>query len=143
MLAKAKSPIKKGKATELSEQVAETLMELRQAQGSSQRDFAEHVGVSFQQYQKYEKARDRISLERAMLLCQKLGISLDVFLNPEKMAAPGFAETEQSSFSSLRASHLSAEEQELLDVYKLVPKKSKKNFLDAVRQVAKITAGKN
>lgn len=146
MLDQEKTPIKKGKATELSERVAESLMNLRQARGSSQRDFAEHLGISFQQYQKYEKARDRISLERAIVLCSKLGVSLDVFLDGIHGDVMGFAEQEQAAFGSTPKNAAKAaqsvEEQELLKLFRDVPKKSKKDFLDAVRQVAKITSGK-
>ena len=146
MLAKTTSPpVKKGKATALSGRVADILMGLRQNLGSSQRDFADHIGVSFQQYQKYEKGRDRISLERAIVLCQKLGVSLDVFMNASDFAPSGFAETEQESFAHA-PSKLPAygpDEQEILDLFRSVPKKSRKNFLETVRQIAKISAGKN
>lgn len=148
MLAKTKtSPIKKGKATALSGQVADILMSLRQNIGSSQRDFAEHIGVSFQQYQKYEKGRDRISLERTIVLCQKLGVSLDVFMNTAGFAASGFAESEQTAFDHTQTpSQLPAygpEEQEILDLFRTIPKKSRKSFLETARQIAKISSGKN
>lgn len=127
--------IKKGKATELSQKVAEILVNLRDDRHMSQREFADSIGVSFQQYQKYEKGRDRLSLERAILLCSHLNLPLDVF--KEGVMANGFAETEQEGFASKAPQ--TAEERELLELFAQIPKKNKKNFLEAVRQLAKMT----
>lgn len=124
---------KKGKATELSQKIANKLVELREQFNMSQRDFAERIGVSFQQYQKYEKGKDRLSMERAVLLCSALGLSLNIFGDDKPVY--GFAETEQAGFGS---SSLSTAEQELLDIYASVPKKNKENFLNTVRQLAKM-----
>lgn len=141
MLKKSSAPAKKGKATELSQKVADVLVGLRQARQLSQRAFAEHIGVSFQQYQKYEKGRDRLSLEKALLLCHELGLPLTVFsLDGDKAA--GFAETEQDSFGS-SASVLGDQERELLAVFATIPKGSKKDFLETVKQLAKMTSVKN
>jgi transcriptional regulator with XRE-family HTH domain len=130
--------IKKGKATERSEHVASKLVELRHAMGKSQREFAEQIGVSFQQYQKYEKAKDRLSLEKAITLCEKIGISLDVF---DGIAVPGFAEGGQEPFGA--APCLSEEEKEILAIFHSIPKKARANFLETVRQLGKMASGKN
>lgn len=138
-----KTPVKKGKATEISHTVAEVLLALRQDRDMSQRAFAEHIGVSFQQYQKYEKAKDRLSLERAIMLCSELGIPLDIFM-PADEAVHGFSETTQAPFGKAgNAKSISADEQELLDLYTRIPKKARQNFLETVRQMAKMAAGKN
>jgi transcriptional regulator with XRE-family HTH domain len=127
----AKTGAKKGKATELSQDIAGKLVTLRDKHQMSQRDFADRIGVSFQQYQKYEKGKDRLSLERAIMLCKHLGMSLSFFAEEVSF---GFAESEQQGFSSKH----STEEQELLDLFARVPKKNKENFLAAVRQLIKM-----
>jgi len=138
MLSKSKPAVKKGKATELSHKVADVLVSLRQNRQMSQRAFAEHIGVSFQQYQKYEKGRDRLSLEKAILLCAKLGLPLSVFMDDDTVPQ-GFAETSQTGFGKA----LNADTEELLEIYATVPKKAKQDFLETVRQLAKMTSNKN
>jgi transcriptional regulator with XRE-family HTH domain len=130
-----KNTAKKGKATELSQKVAGILVALREKFQMSQRDFADRIGVSFQQYQKYEKGKDRLSLERAMALCASLGLSLNIFTDGPDTISYGFAETTQQGFGG---SGLSPAEQELLDLYARIPKKNKENFLAAVRQLVKM-----
>ena len=131
-----KPQIKKGKATELSQKIAEVLVMLRDGHHMSQRDFADRIGVSFQQYQKYEKGRDRISLEKAMLLCAHLGLNLDVFMEASDAADYGFSESSQTGFAGKPA--LSADEEELLALFARIPKKNKQNFLETIRQLAKM-----
>ena len=134
------TPAKKGKATELSQEIADILMSLRERYQMSQRDFADRIGVSFQQYQKYEKGKDRLSLERAMLLCRKLGLSLNIFSGAVTEISYGFAESEQEGLGPevIMAHKISPAEQELLDIFSSLPKKKKENFLNAVRQLAKM-----
>lgn len=131
---------KKGKATELSSFVADRLLSLRSKLGLTQRAMAEKIDVTFQQYQKYEKAKDRLSLERAIVLCEKLGLPLSVFSDDDNKAN-GFAETEQASFGSLPKAN--AEESELLALFRSVPRKSRKDFIDMAKQTAKLLSGKN
>lgn len=166
--AKTKTVIaRKGKATELSRKVADVLMNLRRARQMSQRAFADHIGVSFQQYQKYEKGRDRLSLEKAMMLCQELELPLGVFMLGDEenetqvidIQGYGFSETAQQGFASSRmetakrtadpaksAAHLvtvlAQDEKELLAIFARIPKKSRQDFLETVRQLAKMTATK-
>lgn len=128
--------VKKGKATELSQKVAEVLVGLRDNRKMSQRDFADQIGVSFQQYQKYEKGRDRLSLEKAMLLCKHLGLPLTVFMDDLSEMDYGFAETEQTGFSS--GPSMTDDEKELLALFARVPKKNKQAFLETIRQLAKM-----
>lgn len=132
-----KTTSKKGKATELSFKVAEILAELRGAHNLSQREFAESIGVSFQQYQKYEKGRDRLSLEKAMLLCNHLGLPLTVFMEGITITS-GFGESEQEGFGPQPVTVTGAEEKELLELFARVPKKNKQQFLETVRQLAKM-----
>lgn len=141
---------RKGRATALSEKIADILANLRRTRQMSQRAFAEHIGVSFQQYQKYEKGRDRLSLERAILLCRELNLPLGIFMREEKEpSAYGFAETEQAAFGAQTSSGtgdftiLDTDEEALLEIFAKIPKKSRHDFLETVRQLAKMTSMKS
>lgn len=144
MITKAKSSKKKGKATQISEKIAERLLGLRTNLGLTQRGMAEKIHVTFQQYQKYEKAKDRLSLERAIVLCENLGIPLAFFnVGSGNDALSGFAETAQASFGKDNDMNFSVEEANLLKIFHDIPKKSRKAFLEAARESAKSLAGKN
>jgi transcriptional regulator with XRE-family HTH domain len=54
----------------------------RIAAGKSQSDIAEHLDVSFQQVQKYENGKDRISLDRLIRLADYLEVPLSQFIAP-------------------------------------------------------------
>ena len=131
--------VKKGKATDLSKHIAEILMQYRRRKHLSQRYIADLIGVSFQQYQKYEKGKDRLSLERAILMCERLGIPLTIFTE-EEAAAAGFAETGQAAYGS--STNLTAEEEEMLAIFRRVPAKSKKDFIEMIKPIAKIVSSK-
>ncbi len=137
-------PKKKGKATELSEKIAERLLALRSRYGLTQRAMAEKIDVTFQQYQKYEKAKDRLSLERALVLCRQLEIPLSVF-SDDAGNASGFAETDQASFGTApkMTPKARAEEDELLILFRSVTKKSRKDFMAMAQQTAKLLSAKN
>jgi transcriptional regulator with XRE-family HTH domain len=132
-----KTPAKKGKATGRSLEIAKILFDLRERMQMSQKDFSNRIGVSFQQYQKYEKGKDRFSLERCLELCEALNVPLSIFENGISANSFGFAESGQEGFISSAVKH-SAAEQELLEIYSAIPKKNKENFLAAVRQLAKM-----
>jgi transcriptional regulator with XRE-family HTH domain len=128
---------KKGKATDLSRTVADMLFGLRTSRKLSQREFAECMDVSFQQYQKYEKAKDRVSLEKIILLCRKLDISFSIFDDH----LLGFSETPQALLDSEedngRDKHL------LLALYKSMPPRDKKKLLETAQQLGTIASDKN
>lgn len=61
----------------LDRQTAKRVRQLRQSAGLSQGELAGHMGVTFQQVQKYEKGVNRISVGRAILLCEALNIRME------------------------------------------------------------------
>jgi transcriptional regulator with XRE-family HTH domain len=128
---------KKGKATDDSLGIAERLLSLRQAQRLTQRDVAEMLKVSCQQYQKYEKGKDRISLEKIRILCRNLNLPLNFFGEEEPVT--GFAETSQEGFGG---ASVSPREYEILEIYRAIPKKAQNDFIEAVRPIAKMLASK-
>lgn len=119
---------KKGKATIISQDIGDTLYQIRKDHGLTQSHVADFMEVTFQQYQKYEKSRDRISLEKAILFCSKLGLSLDVFIKNQPAQRDGFTETNHPSFLK-GGVQLSPDDIELLNLFRTVPNKSQKALL--------------
>ncbi|MEM1371249.1 MAG: helix-turn-helix transcriptional regulator [Pseudomonadota bacterium] len=73
--------------------------------GMSQEKLGEHLGLTFQQVQKYEKGVNRIGASRLFELSQVLGVPIQFFYDqlPERKsasaaAAPGFAESEGEGY---------------------------------------------
>lgn len=55
---------------EIDVQIGERIAILRTRQGMTQKDLARHLGVTFQQFQKYETAANRISASRLYEIAQ-------------------------------------------------------------------------
>jgi transcriptional regulator with XRE-family HTH domain len=56
----------------------------RKARNMSQGELSLRIGVSYQQIQKYEKARNRISASRLYLICSVLDIDISDFFTDIK-----------------------------------------------------------
>ena len=61
-------------ATDIDKKVGENLSKFRLFRGMTQETLADAVGVTFQQLQKYEKGKNRISVSRLWVLAHELGI---------------------------------------------------------------------
>lgn len=133
--------VKKGKATDVSKHIADILVHYRRRKHLSQRHIADLIGVSFQQYQKYEKGKDRLSLERAILMCERLRVPLTIFSTEETDTAAGFAETEQEPYGKSNET-LASDEKELLEIYRQLPARSKKDFIEMIKPIAKLVRSK-
>ena len=59
----------------------------RMARGISQTDLANHIGVTFQQVQKYESGANRISMGRLTRIARVLGVSVTYLLAGSRQAA--------------------------------------------------------
>ena len=66
-------------ATGIDKKVGENLQKFRLFRGMTQETLAAAVGVTFQQVQKYEKGKDRISSSRLWQLSHELGIPVAEF----------------------------------------------------------------
>lgn len=69
--------------------VGAQLAAFRKVAGKSQQKLAEHLGVTFQQVQKYEKGTNRIAPSRLFLAAELLGVQVQDFFPPR--AADGEA----------------------------------------------------
>ncbi|HZR90538.1 MAG TPA: helix-turn-helix domain-containing protein [Bradyrhizobium sp.] len=60
---------------------------LRISRGLSQSDLADHIGVTFQQVQKYEKGANRVGASRLSQIANVLGVSVgELFEQPRQRA---------------------------------------------------------
>src|SRR5690348_13323614 len=59
----------------------------RNAAGKSQEEVAAHLGVTFQQFQKYEKGSNRIPVDRLVSLADFLDVPLSKFVGDTDAAA--------------------------------------------------------
>ena len=55
-------------------EIGKTIAFIRIAQGMSQTTLGEALGVTFQQVQKYEKGRNRVSVSALIRICKVLGV---------------------------------------------------------------------
>ena len=61
--------------------VGQRIRALRSAQGISQAELGQQVGVRFQQIQKYESGANRVSASRLLALAQTLGVPVSHFFD--------------------------------------------------------------
>ena len=78
-------------ATGIDKRVGENLSKIRLFRGMSQESLAGAVGVSFQQIQKYEKGRNRISVSRLWQFSKILNVPVAGFYDGIEGAAQGDA----------------------------------------------------
>lgn len=64
----------------VDEHIGKKLRFYRVAVGMKQRELAEKLGISYQQVQKYESAKDKISIERLVLIASVLDVPVSAFL---------------------------------------------------------------
>jgi transcriptional regulator with XRE-family HTH domain len=66
-------------ATDIDKKVGENLLRFRLFRGMTQETLADAVGVTFQQLQKYEKGKNRVSVSRLWWLSHVLGVPVAEF----------------------------------------------------------------
>ncbi len=71
---------KKGQATEIDQLIGGRLKAIRTSKGFTQEDLASKLGISFQQIQKYENGKNRISFSRLYELSNFLNEPLESFV---------------------------------------------------------------
>lgn len=73
--------ITKGRAVPVDAHVGQRLRLLRKERGLSQTALAARVGVTFQQIQKYETGKNRLSASRLYRLASVLGVDVSAFFD--------------------------------------------------------------
>lgn len=66
-----------GLVDEIDRQVGKNLRIARKAGRLTQRQLAAHIGVTYQQYNKYESGKNRISASRLYKACRQLNIGVE------------------------------------------------------------------
>jgi transcriptional regulator with XRE-family HTH domain len=68
-------------------EIGQLIRSIRKSRRMSQMALASHIGVSYQQVQKYEKGTSSISVDRLKQISQALGTSVFTFFPGEKKGA--------------------------------------------------------
>lgn len=107
--------------TDVDKKVGENLLKLRLFCGMTQETLADAVGVKFQQLQKYEKGKNRVSVSRLWWLSHVLGIPIAEFYD-------GIEGTPRSDALKLTPDQLA-----LIRKYNMLPEPQKKALQDYIR----------
>ncbi len=70
--------------TNMSHIIGQNIKQLRELHHMTQEDIAIKLGISYQQVQKYEAGKNRISIESLMVLKQLYDVPYDFFLRQKK-----------------------------------------------------------
>lgn len=92
----------KGRASELDVFLGKQLRAARLTKNMSQEKLADQLGITFQQIQKYERGKNRISAARLFELSKIFNVPVTYFYDSlEKKGKPafGFSEQEQEEFA--------------------------------------------
>ena len=89
---------------EIARRIAVNIRRVRMLNGITMEQIGEHVGVTFQQVQKYENGKNRIPIEVLIAYSQILGVSISVLLEEttDDSGLPEIGGTDASTLRSLR-----------------------------------------
>ena len=122
--------------TDIDKLVSERILARRNELHMSQPELAERVGVTFQQVQKYENGKNRISAGRLYEVAKALGVTIPYFYEtaPRLMQARRSAAAEQAAF----AGPDTGEELELLTAFRRIEfAKARKVVIDLAKRQAR------
>lgn len=125
--------------TDIDRIVSERLLARRMELDMSQPELAERVGVTFQQVQKYENGRNRVSAGRLYELAKALGVTIQYFYDgaPRLAALRRGAAEEPADFSGPAV----GEEIELLAAFRRIEQASlRKAVIDLAKKQARPAA---
>ena len=74
---------KKNDLHSIDVRVGRRIREIRKSRGMTQMDIAKHVGVRFQQVQKYESAMNRVSASKLWMIAELLEVQVRDFFEDE------------------------------------------------------------
>lgn len=120
--------------------------------GITQENLAEAAGITFQQVQKYEKGRNRLSASRLYQFARVLDVPVSYFFDgfyaPDSQVGiqGGFADNDQEAYDASDEEYEDIMEQKetinLIKAYYAIPdEKLRRNFLKMLKQMAKNFAG--
>src|SRR5687768_14523010 len=119
----------KAKAGQIDVVVGQNLRVIRLQNSLTQEQLADAVGVTFQQIQKYENGKNRISASMLLMLSRHLDAPLESFFD-------GMPRSKKSQFFTDKAMQVDKEFYELLVLYQKIPgpefKKQIRTFLKSI-----------
>lgn len=128
---------KKGHAQEVDLLIGQRLKEIRKIKNLTQEDIAEKLGVSFQQIQKYENGKNRISFSKLYELSNFLNVPLDSFVTNIERQGIGDKGPSSLPHGVGNDSISQKETDELLKIYySLEDPKLRKNLLTFIKSMA-------
>jgi len=107
----------KGTASKLDVAVGSRVRSLRERSGISQAAMARRLGVSFQQLQKYESGKNRISAGRLKMVAELLELPVDSFFQSEEPER----ETGNGAYPTTKEFRESVEGLELMRAFRRIP----------------------
>lgn len=119
------------RSTDHDRAVGMRLKQKRTMQGLAQKDLAHAAGISFQQVQKYERGKNRISASRLAQFAEVLNVTPSYFLDGAATGGLPFAESRQLDLTLMR---------DLLELNKLFPLIHDTRMRRAIMQVVQAAA---
>lgn len=110
-------------ATERDIAIGERIRALRHGKNLTQQQLASMIGVQFQQLQKYETGKNRVSATRMLDIAAALGVSLDTLYGEMTTDAP-----------------MSADEAEVLRLFRTMPEKMQGGAMNVLRVIVENAA---
>jgi transcriptional regulator with XRE-family HTH domain len=112
---------------EIESFIGEKLKQVRKECGVSQRQAADAIGVSSQQYQKYEQCKNRITPGKLFILAKFFDVHITTFFNSYTIEGNHFGEEMVLSF----------DEKQALDMFRKIKNiKTKKRIIKMLKKVS-------
>ena len=126
---------------EIDRHVGRRLRYRRRMMDFSQTYLAEQVGLSFQQFQKYEKGANRISASKLHEFAQILDVPVSYFFEDMPTKIKEAAQTTEPSLDDSENPFSEPEVREFVQAYQKIPSGNlRKSIFQAVKAVAKSSA---
>jgi len=111
-------------------QLGASIRKYREESGLSQQDIAEQLEISFQQYQKYEYGRTRLTVDRLLQISTILHVPVEQLLLPVYDSPDLHSSTAESEvFSPFERVIVSPEELKLLKTYRKIGSEKLRSLL--------------
>ncbi len=132
---------KKGRAQEIDQHIGKKIKELRQLKKMTQNDLADKLNISFQQIQKYEKGKSRISFAQIIELSKYMGVPLVSFIDQITANSMGMADSAQQANISQTTENIPPSKdtniEELINIYRsLDTPQEQKDLIRLVKTLA-------
>ncbi|MBI5182593.1 MAG: helix-turn-helix transcriptional regulator [Nitrospirae bacterium] len=113
--------------------IAERIRSIRKRLGLSQEQLGEIAGVTYQQIQKYEKGKDRISANRLKKIAEAINIPINYFFEE----IPAKVKEREITYNTV--GQLTKEEIELIKLFRRVEdKRARENLLKLIKSARRV-----